>query len=157
MREALLGRAEALGHLATRDAGLHLAVDGHRFRAIVEGQSYRFCLPRGAANVRLRSLSAVPAFMQAGSSDHRRLGVAVSRIALDGQAIPLGDARLGMGWQAVEAGWRWTDGDAALDATGARALGVEVAITGRYWLGDGGARRSGADAGCWHDPMRNSG
>jgi hypothetical protein len=73
-----------------------------------------------------------------------RLGVAVSRIRLDGRTIALADARLGAGWHAFEAdgtggGWRWTGGDAALDVAGADVLEVEVAMTERYWLTQGRA------------------
>lgn len=53
--------------------------------------------------------------------------------------IALTDARLGGGWQAVEPGWRWTSGEAALDLRGVRVLDVEVAITMCYWLTDGDA------------------
>ena len=36
-----------------------------------------------------------------------------------------------------EPGWRWTDGDAAIAAAGARELAFEIAMTGTYWrLGD---------------------
>ena len=49
--------------------------------------------------------------------------------------LPLDDARLGAGWHAPEAGWRWTAGDAAILAAGAREVAIEVAMTGRYWRG----------------------
>jgi hypothetical protein len=118
---------------------LHLVLNGRVVAPEVSGRVYRFRPTGEAREVRLVSCSAIPAMMFAASDDHRRLGVAVSRIALDGRVIPLADARLGAGWHAVEAdsaggGWRWTDGDASLDVGGAGVLEVEVAITLQYWL-----------------------
>jgi autotransporter passenger strand-loop-strand repeat protein len=147
-RSVLLERAETLGHRMTRDAGLHLVQNGHVVRPEVTGGARRFRLTREAGEIRLVSRSAVPAAVCADSNDHRRLGVAVSRVVLDGRTIPLGDARLGAGWHAFEAdgtggGWRWTDGDAALEVAGASVLEVTVAMTERYWSN---ARRFGARA-----------
>jgi hypothetical protein len=142
IRNVLFECAEALGHVRTRDAGLHVVANGRVFRPTVTGHVHRFRLGRMACEVRLVSRSAVPAAVRADSDDHRRLGVAVSRIALDGQAIPLADPRLGTGWHALESdgaggGWRWTNGDAALDVAGAGVLEVQVAMTERYWLAQG--------------------
>jgi autotransporter passenger strand-loop-strand repeat protein len=128
IRNVLFDCAAALGHLRTRDAGLHVVANGRIVRPEVTGPLHRFRLGRMACAVRLVSLSAVPASVRADSDDHRRLGVAVSRIVLDGRTIPLADARLGFGWHALEADrvggfWRWTDGDAALDVAGACAGG----------------------------------
>jgi hypothetical protein len=139
IRNVLCECAAALGHMRTRDPGLHVVANGRVVRPETAGRVHRFRLGRMASAVRLVSLSAVPAAVHADSSDHRRLGVAVSRIVLDGRAIPLADARLGAGWHAFEAdgaggGWRWTDGDAALDVPGAGVLEVEVVMTERYWL-----------------------
>jgi hypothetical protein len=58
----------------------------------------------------------------------------VSRLVLDGKAIALSDARLGSGWHDIEAGWRWTNGDAELRLAGSRRLDIDVAMTERYWL-----------------------
>jgi hypothetical protein len=139
VRAALLARAQALGHVITEDADLRLDLDGRVIRPRSTGHVHRFRLPKAGARGRLRSLSAVPALVFADAMDHRRLGVAVSRIALDGQAIMLADARLGAGWDAAESNaagdcWRWTNGDAAIELGGARILEIEVAITARYWL-----------------------
>jgi autotransporter passenger strand-loop-strand repeat protein len=139
IRSVLLDRARALGHAVTRDAGLHLVVDGRIVQPIVQGRVHRFRLIQGVGAVRLVSRCAIPAWVRAESDDHRRLGVAVSHLVLDGRGIPLADARLGAGWHPLEpdgtgGGWRWTDGDAALDVAGARVLELEVAMTERYWL-----------------------
>jgi hypothetical protein len=137
VRKVLLGRAASLGHVFTRDARLHLRQNGRVILPKIVGGVHRFLLAGSPGAVRLVSLSAIAAHMWAQNDDHRRLGVAVSRIALDGKPIPLADARLGAGWHAVETaggGWRWTDGDAALDVVGGHVLEVEVAISARYWL-----------------------
>jgi autotransporter passenger strand-loop-strand repeat protein len=144
VRGALHERAEALGYAITREADLRFVVDGSAVRSHVEGRTHHFHLPGAASAGRLLSRSAVPAFVGADSDDHRRLGVAVSRIVLDGRAIGLDDPRLGAGWQvdapdAAGGHWRWTNGDAALEVAGVRLLEVEVAITARYWLADGRA------------------
>jgi hypothetical protein len=142
VRSVLLDRAEALGHRITLDAGLHLVIDHRIVRPVVAGRMHRFRLAGRANEVRLVSRSAIPAAVRASSDDHRRLGVAVSRIVLDGHAISLADARLANGWHAVEpdgdgGGWRWTNGDAGLDVSSAGVLEVEVAITEWYWLNSG--------------------
>jgi hypothetical protein len=149
VRSVLLQRAEALGHRTTRDARLHLVAGGRAVRPAIAGQVHRFRLGRTACAVRLVSLSAVPAAVRADSDDHRRLGVAIARIVLDGRLIPLADARLGAGWHALETdgaggGWRWTDGDAALDVAGGHVLEVELAMTARYWLAQVGAKARAA-------------
>ena len=135
-RSALLERAGRLGHALTCDAGVALSVDGHRVRPVVQGRVHRFRLEPGACAGRIVSRSTVPASVSAEAVDHRRLGVAVSRIVIDGRRVALDDARLGAGWHPVEAGggWRWTDGEAALDLAGACAVDIEVAMTERYWL-----------------------
>jgi len=105
------------------------------------GRVHRFRLA-GARTARLVSRSGVPAATQAASDDHRRLGVAVSRVMLDGSQLKLTDARLGAGWHAPDGhagatpGWRWTDGDAQLDVAGAEVLEVLVAITAQSWWSD---------------------
>ena len=132
-RRALLAEARALGHRQTRAPDLHLWADGQPVRARVVAGRYRFVLPAGTAGVRLLSRSAVPAWTDPGSVDHRRLGVAVAQLTLDDVVVPLADARLGAGWHAEEGGWRWTDGAAALETGGARVLTVTLAMAARYW------------------------
>jgi hypothetical protein len=146
-RNLLLKRAQALGHILLRDAGLHLVQDGRVILPEVQGRLHRFRLPPAAGVARLVSLSAIAAHVWAQSDDHRRLGVAVSRIGLDGVPIALADARLGAGWHGVETvggNWRWTNGDAELDVTGGQVLELEVAITTRYWRADAPANARSA-------------
>jgi autotransporter passenger strand-loop-strand repeat protein len=144
-RSVLLERAEILGHATTRDAAMRLVVDGRVAPPKINGSIYRFHLPATARSIRLVSRRAIPAHMRPDSDDYRPLGVAVSRVALDGREVPLTDPRLGSGWHGAEVGngtapgWRWTDGDAALAVAGVRLLEIEVAITARYWLSPGSA------------------
>jgi hypothetical protein len=138
-RSFLLDRAAQLGHAATHDPDLRLIVAGRELRPETRGRIRRFHLPRAASGIRLVSRSAVPAEVRDDSTDHRQLGVAVSRMIYGGKAIPLTDPRLSSGWHDVEHGsddvvWRWTDGDAALALPGGKVLDIEVAITERYWL-----------------------
>jgi hypothetical protein len=133
-RTVLLHRAEASGCALTHDAEPRLLAG----RWVLRGSSgvdgvLRFALPRGTREVRLRSHSAVPEYVLAGGSDHRRLGVAVARLWLDGAELSLTDARLGEGWHAPEDGLRWTDGDAAIAAAGASRLFVHLLPLLRYW------------------------
>jgi hypothetical protein len=134
VRSVLLEQAEALGHVITREAGLHLVVDGSALWPEIAGRVHRFRLPATAGRVRLVSRHAVPTEVRADSSDYRRLGVAVSRCVLDEREVALSDARLSSGWHRVESHWRWTDGDAGLALAGARVLEIEVAMTERYWV-----------------------
>ena len=134
-RSYLLHRAEVLGHTTTRDPDLRAIVDGWEIRATIDGNTHRFALPPGARAVRLRSRSTVPAQIYDASTDHRSLGVAISRLTLDGQPLAITDARLTPGWHDAEGEgpWRWTNGDAELAVAFADVLEVEVAMTERYW------------------------
>ena len=53
--------------------------------------------------------------------------MAVAQVRLDGMVVPLDDARLLAGWHAPEPGFRWTDGAAVLDVTGARMVELRLA------------------------------
>lgn len=134
VRAMLLKRAQELGHVMTQDPALHVLADGVAIEPErIEGR-YRFHLPEGAQEIRLLSRSGVPAHMTADGTDYRPLGVAVSRIVVDGQEVPLADKRrLRSGWHEPEEGWCWTDGNAQLAIPGARVLEITVAMTASYW------------------------
>ena len=132
-RSYLLARAELLGHRMTREPRLRLLVGEQEVEAEKLGRCYHFNLPYSVNEVRLVSRSAVPAETRCDSTDHRQLGVAVSRIWLDGREVRLESAALGAGWHQVEEGWRWTDGCASLVTENARTLQVELVMTGNYW------------------------
>jgi phospholipase/lecithinase/hemolysin len=139
VRRELLARAEQLGHVRTADPDLRAVTRGGRvLRPRVAGRRHRFSLPAAARAVRLVSRSGVPAELREDSPDHRRLGIAVSRLSYAGRQIPLSDPRLQSGWHALECergapAWRWTDGDAGIEVPGGRILEVELAMTGLHW------------------------
>jgi len=144
-RSFLLERAQALGHVLTREPDLRLRAGGRLLHPTIAGRVHRFRLPAGAKGIRLVSRSAAPAHVRDDSDDTRRLGVAVARIVLDGKPIALTDGRLGPGWHDVERDgskvWRWTNGDAGLGLAGGRSLDIEVAMTERYWIARPDRRR----------------
>ncbi len=140
-RASLLDRAALFGHRITADPDMHLLVGNQALRPAMDGRWRRFILPTPASGLRLVSRSTVPAEIHVAANDHRRLGVAVSGLVLDGTVIPLSDRCLGSGWHDIEdrgdnAGWRWTDGDAGLALSGGRCLDIALAITERYWHDD---------------------
>ena len=130
----LLARAETLGHAITTRAELALIVDGVALRPARSGMVYGFVLPPGARRGMLVSRRFVPARMEPGSGDHRRLGVAVAALALDGRAVDLSAPVAG--WHAPEVGLRWTDGAGEITLDGAATLSVTLARTGLYWRDD---------------------
>ncbi len=132
VRSFLLERAALLGHAGTADPDLRLVSFGREIKPTLRGGAWRFRAPGPAREWRLVSRSAVPGEVRADSSDHRRLGVAVAAIACNGQPIPL--TELGSGWHAPEAGWRWTDGNAAIALPADATLDIRVAMTERYWV-----------------------
>jgi glycosyltransferase involved in cell wall biosynthesis len=121
----------------TTDApDLHLLLRGARLDGRASGGTWRFALPAdgdGKRTVRLRSRSLRGAWDRADEGERRRLGVAVAAIALDGAPVPPGDPRRVSGWHAPDAGWQWTDGDAALLVGPARRLDVTLLPLARYW------------------------
>ena len=88
----------------------------------------------------------MPAETSPDGTDHRRLGVAVGRLLVNGRTLPLDDPRLGDGWHGVEDGWRWTDGSAALALAGAEELAVVVAMSEQSWIAPDGAAPAGKAA-----------
>lgn len=140
LRVELLAQATTLGHHLTADPDLHLAVDG----AIVAAQrpdpachsapAYHFVLPPHARDVRLVSRTTILAQTRPDSRDTRRLGVAVTRLLLDGKPLALDTPALAGGWLPPEGDWRWTTGNAALPAAGRRELTVSIAQLESYWV-----------------------
>jgi hypothetical protein len=119
--QRLLARAGgAATPVMTRDADVHLVVDGARVDALAEiNGTWRFCLTAPTGDVRIVSRAAIPAALGVGP-DQRQLGVALRRIALSQdlglRVIKAEDSRLIQGFHGFEPaeGWRWTDGDARL-------------------------------------------
>ncbi|MBX6382994.1 MAG: Hint domain-containing protein [Microbispora sp.] len=154
LRARLLARAEALGErgMATREPDLRVAVDGRELRGARDPDGiWRFALPAGAGEVRIRSRAACPAAATLGwDGDRRTLGVALASIRLrgdDGMAVvvPIDDPSLRQGFHPAEchgeARFRWTNGDALLPGRwlapfrGSPAT-LELAVYGtlRYWV-----------------------
>ena len=132
-RRRLLARARRLGHALTGDAGAALWQHGAVLPAERDGRVLRVRLGAGAGAVVLTSRTWVPSWTTPEGDDTRVLGVAVSRLWLDGREASLDSPALGAGWYPAEAGWRWTDGVAEIAVAGARELAVELAMGGAYW------------------------
>lgn len=129
-RSRLLARAGAMGQRRGSDPGLVVRADGVALALAASGARREVALPDGVRAVALESQCWVPAQMN-GSEDARRLGVAVGRVRLDGEAAP--DACFGAGWHAAEGALRWSDGCGWLHLRGARRLSFELATGGVYW------------------------
>ena len=140
-RRRLHARAGLLGHATTDEPSLRLLADTRKLPAERRGWTWRATLPEGTRAVRLASRSAVPGQILPDSTDHRRLGVAVTRLALDGAPVPPGDARRGDGWHPAEPDLQWTDGAATLwlEPGPARVIEITLAPLLRYWLPPNGA------------------
>lgn len=138
LRRRLLARAVSLGHRMTDDPGLALLVDGVARPFLRTGEVWRATLPPGARRLVLHSRTTVPAEMEPASDDPRRLGVAITRLTLDGARIPPADPRRAKGWHRPEPGLHWTSGAAVLLCGDAgprpRVLEITLAPLLRYWL-----------------------
>jgi hypothetical protein len=131
VRAALLGHARTLGYASTMNSDLRVLADGRPLR-VVAGAAGEIGVdvPPGATEVRLMSRMAAPVWMLPESTDHRRLGVAVRQLLLDGADLP--DAAFGRGWYPAEPGLRWTDGTAVL-RPGAGHLEMTLLPLLSYW------------------------
>ncbi len=129
LRARLFEQALALGHRVTTDPALRL--DGAVARR--HGDWHLFRLPPGMHRAVLRSRSVVPDQIWPGQGDHRRLGIAIRQLRLDGRALRLDDRRLADGWHAPEPGLRWTGGAAEIALSGARRLAIEAPALLDYW------------------------
>jgi hypothetical protein len=138
VRERLELQAQALGWTASRDADLHLLVDGCVRRPLAEGGTAAFVFDPSASDVRLKSNTVAPAFAR---GDPRPLGVALRSLVFAGsggqaRAVPIDDDRLGGGGHALEsndgASWRWTDGELILDRDFWDGLAGPVALILTY-------------------------
>ena len=150
-RHRLALRAEALGWRREADPHPWLEVDGARVEPVRSGRSYRFALPAGCTEARLRSRAGRPRDGDVASTDWRRLGLSLRSLALIGEAgrreVALDDPRLDAGFLTPERDggtiWRWTDGDALLPlaelADGGAVSAIEVGIdqTLLFWVAPG--------------------
>jgi hypothetical protein len=132
IRCRLLDRALHVGHEMTDDPGLVLVVDGVVLRPDWVDSVYGFALPAKFETIRLHSRAFVPAEMLPGDTDHRRLGVAVTGLWIDGRPAIL--LPPGNGWYEAEPHGQWTDGDAVIPCADACLLEIRIACAGPYWL-----------------------
>jgi hypothetical protein len=135
----LIGRLLEEGFEIAHEPDAHLVVDGRRVEPSRSSQTrLTFDLPQSARQVTLKSLTFVPAHTVAESTDLRALGLCVSNIQFDGEAIALDDdAQCASGWHAAELSGgrfahRWTTGATQLPA-GARTIVIDLAGEGYYW------------------------
>jgi hypothetical protein len=133
-RRRLLERAEALGWSRSDFPALRLMCDGHALVQLHDSAGVEVRLPPGAQIVRIQSRESVPPHLDDDALDSRALGVLVTSLKLDGEALALDDPRLGDGWHAAEPEGRWTDGDAGVRCAGATTLRIGFALAPRYWL-----------------------
>jgi len=148
-------RAVALGHVApvhatTKDAGIHLMVDGKVVRPLAtKGKMVSFMVPANSRSVRLVSRATRQSALTPWLDDPRTLGVAIRSVTLRDQA---GEAVLGAdhpalrdGWHAAEhaadgALWRWSAGNAALPVKTSGPCMVEIALSETATYIKGGQR-----------------
>ncbi len=142
VRRRLREHARIAGWRESGDAALELRAGGGALACAWDGIAATATVPAGASSLRLLTRAAVPSRLEGGSTDGRRLGVAVTRIRLEGRDVALDDARLNQGWHRMEGGWRWTDGDATIPLTPmrrARAIEILTAPMLTYWQPPGQA------------------
>jgi hypothetical protein len=151
-------RAVMMGYAApiratTRDAGVHLMVDGKFTRPLVaDGDMVSFMVPANARSVRLVSRATQPSALTPWVDDQRLLGVAIRSVILrdqTGETVMSADhPALRVGWHAAEHGpdgapWRWTAGDAELpiEASGSYTMEIVLSQAANYF---GGANKLAA-------------
>lgn len=122
VREKLLSRLRRLGFCIVKSPNVRFLLDGRQAQPMRRGQLWEVRWRMPAKVLRLVSLSGVPREIESAGVDHRRLGVAVSALSVDGIRIPLDDVRFVSGWHDVEPNLRWTAGDASIDVIGARMI-----------------------------------
>ena len=145
----LAARAQALGHTlpqpeTTTDAAPRLLLAGRDLAPLAATpHTLTFLLPAGTTEIALASRHGTPTDITPWCNDHRRLGLAVTGIALRGpageQRITLDSPAFGPGWHAPEqaegAAWRWTDGRGILrlpETTGRTVLEIHLGSAMTY-------------------------
>ena len=152
VRQRLLARTEEIGWTPSRDADLHLVVDGDVVRPSLEGSVATFDFPASARDVRVVSNTFSPKLFNLESDDPRMLGVMLCGLALSDRELSLDDERLRDGVHQLEnhAGElrRWTNGELVLDPQLWDGLSGQVALrvtydptTIRGWTAPAGAAR----------------
>jgi len=150
IQQRLLVQAEALGWVRSEQSNLVIVADDVEIGpASIVGDRYRFEI-QPAATLLLRSKSGTLSHVMPGISDRRVLGVAVSELLVDGEALDLASEVFGSGFHPVERSaatdWRWTDGDATLRLALSAPAVVELRLlmVAPTWSRDGADRRLAA-------------
>jgi|GEM_PF-377939 len=138
----LAERAAELGYDLSPDAAAEVSGPGGALAAEVSPGRIAVVVPPGVTRLTLGSRQAVPAELDAGLDDRRRLGLAVAGIRLDGRAVALDDGMCAGGFHAIEgegaAPIRWTDGAAVFNLPPcAVARSLEITLRPgplRYWV-----------------------
>ncbi len=146
---ALRARAEALGARRTIDPAPYLWLDGRGVAPRRRRPGYAlFRLPAGLRRVVLRPRSRGPRDADPDGPDHRRLGLPLTVLRLDGE--PIDEAGHGGVHPAERDGercWRWTDGAATLllpPSPAPTTLEIWwIAGWARYWVGMPATTRAG--------------
>ena len=142
LRQRLLARALDLGWTQSRDLQLTLDADGQSVAPVYSAGSRLWFLAPAARTLRLLSPAAVQP-PEPARFDPRPLGVAVSGLRVDGEAVDLASETLGRGFHGLEhhaadgvdQSWRWTDGAAELPATSRPTMiEVEVLMVAPRWI-----------------------
>ncbi|EKU73387.1 MULTISPECIES: Hint domain-containing protein [Sphingomonadales] len=137
IQQRLFARAEELGWMRSEVADLVIEADGVTILPEQEG-SFRFQVP-AAERVVLRSASGVLAHVMPGMADRRCLGVAISALRTDGEAVALDADLFGAGFHAAEShgntAWRWSDGAGVIELAGRGActIDIELAMVAPTW------------------------
>jgi hypothetical protein len=138
-RERLHARALELGWTKSDGAELHVAADGAQIAPLHRsGNRFWFVVP-ACGELAIRSSNSVLAQVLPGIEDHRRLGVAVTEVRIDGATLALDSPLFHEGFHALEqrddAAWRWTDGDAriGLNCPEPAMVEVQVAMVAPSW------------------------
>jgi hypothetical protein len=96
-----------------------------------------FRLPIETHRFAVNSTSSRPADLDPASLDCRRLGVAITDVTVDGRLVDAGDTRFMSGFHTPELRgrrwFRWTDGAAVFDASGAREIAFRVQAVSPVW------------------------
>ncbi len=113
IRHSLLAQAQSLGHHLTDNPATTVTTTPTR--------------------TTITSRSFTPAHINPTSTDHRRLGLAITSITADGHNIPLNHPSLTTGWHPPEPTHRWTTGHATI-ALPATVITIETILaTPTYW------------------------
>jgi hypothetical protein len=141
LRQRLRTRAQTLGWTQSRALQVTLEADGQSVAPVFSTEQRLWFLTPAARTLRLCSPATVPALVEPGHDDPRRLGVAVSALRIGGEPIDLASDTLDRGFHGLERreadgrSWRWTDGAAELPSTPhPTMIEVEVLMVSPRWI-----------------------